>query len=166
MTSGITIEQFEFNLGMINKVAKKVSKEKNSKGAHQGWRTIGGKEKYYRSIWEANYARYLQFQKENGLIADWLHEPTTFWFEDIKRGCRSYLPDFKVILDDGSHHWIEVKGFMDAKSKTKLKRLEKYYPNEKISVVDSKWFSTNAKKIRGLIKDWEYAKPHNKITKL
>ena len=62
-----------------------------------GWREIGGKRKYFRSKWESNYARYLQFLKEHKQIEDWHHECETFWFEGIKRGVCSYLPDFKVI---------------------------------------------------------------------
>src|SRR4030042_269614 len=43
-----------------------------------GWREIGGKKKYYRSRWEANYARYLEFLKVNGEINGWEHKPKTF----------------------------------------------------------------------------------------
>ena len=82
----------------------------------------------------------MQFLKERGIIADWLYEPKTFWFNEIKRGVRSYLPDFKVILPDGSHYWAEVKGYMDGKSKTKIKRFNKYYPKEELRVIDAKWF--------------------------
>jgi hypothetical protein len=66
------------------------------------WRTIGGVRKFFRSRWEANYARYLEFQKQHGLILGWQHEPETFWFEGVKRGTCSYLPDFKVTLCDRS----------------------------------------------------------------
>lgn len=52
----------------------------------QGWREVGGKRCYFRSKWEANYARYLQWMKDQGKIAEWEHEPETFWFEAIKRG--------------------------------------------------------------------------------
>lgn len=83
----------------------------------------------------------MQLLKEKKIIAEWEHEPKTFWFEEIKRGTRSYLPDFKVTCLDGTHYWVEVKGFMDAKSKTKLKRFKKYYSKEEIYVVDSTWFS-------------------------
>lgn len=124
----------------------------------QGWRVIGSQSKYYRSRWEANYARYLEFLKVNGVIYDWLHEPQTFWFDEIKRGCVTYLPDFKIIEKDGSHHWVEVKGWMDDRSKTKLSRFKKYYPNEKLRVVDAKWFKENNRKMQGLIPTWEAGK--------
>ena len=124
------------------------------RNSNAGWREIGGKKKYFRSKWEANYARHLEFCKKHELIIDWLHEPHTFWFEGIKRGVCSYLPDFKVIME-GGHHWVEVKGYMDARSKTKIKRLKKYYPDEKIIVIDSMWFKKNNAKMAALCSGWE-----------
>lgn len=100
------------------------------------WVRFGRKCFYARSSWEANYSRYLQFQKEQGLIRDWKHETKVFWFKGIKRGCLSYLPDFEVKLNDGTREWHEVKGWMDNKSKTKLRRMAKYYPKEKLVLID------------------------------
>ena len=121
----------------------------------QGWRTIGGKRNYYRSKWEANYARYLQKMKENGDIHDWEHEPKTFWFEKIKRGVRSYLPDFRVDRTRATHYYVEVKGYYDQRSRTKIKRLRKYYPEETLFVIDASWFKEHGKNIRLIIPDWE-----------
>lgn len=120
-----------------------------------GKRTIGGVEKYYRSAWEANYARYLQWLKEQKVILDWEHEPQVFWFEHIKRGSRSYTPDFKVTELDGTHIWHEVKGYYDSVSKTKIKRFRKYYPEEQLILIASKEYKSLAKKVAGMIKDWE-----------
>ncbi len=125
------------------------------KNLHQGWRTIGGKRNYYRSRWEANYGRYLQAMKENGDIHGWEHEPKTFWFEKIKRGVRSYLPDFRVDKTPTTHYYVEVKGYWDQRSRTKVKRMAKYYPQEKLIVRDALWFKENTKNIKLLIKDWE-----------
>lgn len=122
----------------------------------QGWREIGGIRKYYRSRWEANYARYLQFLKERKEITSWEHEPETFWFNGIKRGCVSYLPDFKVILNDGESEYHEVKGYMDSKSKTKIKRMAKYHPKVKLVVIDRKVYQSLEKSLHGFIKDWEF----------
>ncbi len=119
------------------------------------WRVIGGVKKFYRSKWEANYARYLQLLKEHKQIKDWQHEPKTFWFENIKRGVRSFLIDFRVELLSGKEEWHECKGWMDARSATKIKRMAKYYPEIKLRVIDSKWFAENNKKLKGIIKDWE-----------
>lgn len=121
----------------------------------QGWREIGGYRKYYRSKWEANYARYLQFLKDNKAIKDWKHEAKTFWFEGLKRGTMSYLPDFLVIKNNDEEEYHEVKGYMDKKSATKLKRMKKYHPNVKIILVEKDWFKRNNSLGKSLFKDWE-----------
>lgn len=120
-----------------------------------GWREIGEKRNYYRSKWEANYGRYLQWLKEQGQILDWEHEPETFWFEAIKRGVRSYLPDFRVTENDGSSKLHEVKGWMDARSKTTIKRMAKYHPQETLIVVREKQYKEIGKKVSALIEGWE-----------
>lgn len=120
-----------------------------------GWREIGGYKKYYRSRWEANYARYLEWLRGTGAIKEWLHEPETFWFESIKRGVRSYLPDFKVTQDDGSIEYHEVKGWMDAKSATKLKRMAKYHPEIKMVLIQKKEYTEIAVKLGSIITGWE-----------
>ena len=128
---------------------------RNNSSWKAGWRTIGGIKKYYRSRWEANYARYLEWLKQKGEIADWKHEPTTFWFENIKRGVRSYLPDFLVTENNGKQVYHEVKGWMDPKSKTKLKRMAKYYPDIPILLIDKSAYTALKKVLAGLISDWE-----------
>lgn len=120
-----------------------------------GWREIGGIRKYYRSKWEANYARYLQWLKERGEIMGWEHEPHTFWFEGIKRGCLSYLPDFRVTENGGSIAYHEVKGWMDDRSKTKIKRMAKYHPSVKLIVVEAKAYASIKKTMQPFIKEWE-----------
>jgi hypothetical protein len=119
------------------------------------WREIGGKRKFFRSRWEANYARLLQWLKERGEILEWEHEAETFWFEAIKRGVRSYLPDFRVTELDGSQNLHEVKGWMDARSKTTLKRMAKYHPDQKITLIDGKAYASLAKRFSRLIEGWE-----------
>ena len=115
---------------------------------------------YFRSAWEANYARYLNFLIGKGEIASWEFEPQTFVFEKIKRGTRAYTPDFKVVLNCGAHEWHEVKGWMDAKSKTRLARFARYYPDEKLVVVDAKWFRSANKTLANLIPGWEKGTVH------
>jgi|SRR6185295_2360069 len=131
----------------------------------QDWREIGGKKCFFRSCWEANYARYLEFLKQHKKILDWEHEPKTFWFDGIKRGCVSYKPDFQVFDLDGTWVWHEVKGYYDAKSITKHKRFAKYFPDEKLIVIDKKWFSRNNKQLSGLIPGWEKGSSRQNIYK-
>jgi len=119
------------------------------------WHTIGGVKKYYRSRWESNYARYLQFLLEHGNIAKWEHEPKTFWFEKVMRGTRSYLPDFRVTYANGNVVYHEVKGWMDSKSKTKIKRMAKYHPEIKLIVIDSEGYRSIKRSVSGLIPGWE-----------
>jgi len=120
----------------------------------QGWVTVGGQKFYSKSKWERNYARYLEWLLTRGAVKEWVYEPEEFWFEKIKRGVRSYRPDFRVVMKDGSVEFHEVKGWMDKKSKTKLKRMAKYYPEIALLVVDK----DRMKAIRawkGLIPEWE-----------
>lgn len=119
-----------------------------------GWREIGGMKKYYRSKMEANYARYLEWLKTIGEIAVWKHETITFWFHGIKRGVMSYLPDFEVHYKDGSMEYHEVKGYLDSKSKTKLKRMAKYYPHLKVILIGSKEYRAIERTAKG-IAGWE-----------
>jgi hypothetical protein len=129
---------------------------KNSNGVH-GWREIGGQRIYARSRWEANYARYLEWQRAQGLLISWEHEPETFWFEGIKRGVCSYLPDFKVVTQTCvAYH--EVKGWMDRKSATKLKRMAKYHPAVKIELIDATRYRAIAAQMKSIINGWEKTK--------
>lgn len=120
-----------------------------------GWREVGGQRCYFRSAWEANYARVLQHRQDLGQIVCWEHEPDTFWFEGVKRGCVSYLPDFKVTTFDGETEYHEVKGWMDAASKTKIKRMAKYHPNITLLVIDSPKYLKLQGEYRWQIADWE-----------
>jgi hypothetical protein len=121
----------------------------------QGWRIIGGQRAYFRSKQEANHARYLEFLKQCGIIARWEHESKTFWFTSIKRGINNYTPDFEILLPDGKIEYHEVKGWMDSRSKTKINRFRKFYPNETLKVFDIKTCTAIAKKLSKIVKDWE-----------
>lgn len=119
------------------------------KAYQQFWAVIGDKKKiYFRSSWEYMYACWLEKLKQGGKIKDWEHEPVTFWFNKIKRGVRSYLPDFRVTHLDGSIEFVETKGFFDSRSKTKMKRMEKYYPEVKLKMIGQEWFLKNMKSLK------------------
>lgn len=120
----------------------------------QQWAEINGVRKYYRSQWELNYAYYLEWLRLNGQIKSWKHEPRTFWFDGVKRGCVSYLPDFEVIENNGDITYHEVKGWMDDRSKTKIRRMGKYYPNIKLIVIDAKAYKSLAKDVSSLVDGW------------
>lgn len=75
---------------------------------------------FFRSGWEANVCRWFNHQK-----IKWEYEPKAFYFEGIKHGTVSYCPDFKL-----HGKWVEVKGMLDNKSKTAVRRFKKFYPEE------------------------------------
>jgi hypothetical protein len=156
MWVNMTEEQKDARCLMASINARKVPVTNRQKASWKaGWREIGIIKKYYRSRWEANYARYLQWLLEKKAIAKWEHEPEVFWFEGIKRGCVSYLPDFRVTELDGTIVYHEVKGWMDDASKTKIKRMAKYHPKIKLIVIQKKEYMDLKKKVSCLIPDWE-----------
>ena len=94
---------------------------------------------YVRSRAEGNFARYLKYLLEHRTITAWSYEEDEFQFP-VKRGTRFYTPDFKITSSDGSIEYYEVKGYMDAKSKTQRKRMALYYPDKKVTVVGEEFF--------------------------
>lgn len=152
------IHSKEFKQNKSDKISKAIALRPKGNAysyAKGGWREIGGVRIYARSKWEANYARFLEWLKSNGWILQWEHEPETFWFEKIKRGVRSYLPDFRVTSKDGSVSYHEVKGWMDNKSKTKMRRMKKYHPKIDLKIFGADWFKANNKTMAAMIQDWE-----------
>ena len=118
----------------------------------KGTYNINGKKIFFRSLWEANYALYLDFLIKQGQILKWEFEPDTFWFEKIRRGVRSYKPDFKILNNDNTEEYHEVKGWMDSKSKTKLNRMRIYYPEVKILLIDKDIYNDLKIKLGSMLK--------------
>lgn len=110
---------------------------------------------FVRSRWEANYARYLAWLKDNGHIVSWEYEPTTFRFDGVSRGPYTYKPDFLVVGKDGGHAYHEVKGWMDSGSRSRLKRFTKFYPQYTLVVVDAKAYRQIQSKLSSVIPNWE-----------
>lgn len=110
-----------------------------------------------RSSWEANAVRWVRELHARGLIQGWAYEPVEFWFRAIARGTRQYIPDLLTWDRDG-HHWWEIKGWLDAVSKTKLKRFQLYYPDEaaRLTLLDHNWFHRMERSgAAGLLPGWE-----------
>ena len=110
---------------------------------------------YVRSKSEANYARYLKWLEAHGQIRNWAYEPATFEFGGIKRGTRYYTPDFRITNSDGWIEYHEVKGWMDPKSATQLKRMAKYFPEVKIVVIDKDTYYHLRRELKNLVPYWE-----------
>ncbi len=140
-------------MSLFSLLKKRLTQKKHT--FHSGYRLDLGAI-YFRSGWEANFARYLNFLKRQGLIYKWEFEPDTFWFNGIRRGVCSYLPDFKVWDKAYTQpYYIEVKGHMDSKSKTKIKRMAKHYPDIKLEVVGAKEYDEIRRKLSKIIPNWE-----------
>jgi len=110
---------------------------------------------YFRSGWEANYARYLNFLRSIREIKSWKYEPVTFEFKDIKRGNKFYTPDFEILNNNNTIEYHEIKGYMDKGSATKLKRMSTKYPKVKLILIDSKSYQAIAKEVKRFINGWE-----------
>lgn len=126
----------------------------SNKFAHiqRGYYKVGNSFYHFRSKWEANYAIYLEWLRGRGEIANWEFEKQTFWFEAIRRGVRSYCPDFRITKNNGAVEFHEVKGYMDSKSNTKIKRMAKYYPDVKLIVVDQASYKDIRNKLGKVLK--------------
>ena len=103
----------------LNELDGKVTTVKRNKKSYIGKRKdLDGQ--FMRSRWEANVARWLNYKNRR-----WEYEPEVFFFDGIKHGTVSYLPDFKV-----GTLWLEVKGQLNPKGKTAVRRFKKFYPQE------------------------------------
>jgi len=83
---------------------------------------VNGKPLFLRSGWEANVARWLTHKGQA-----WEYETDIFPFFEfgIKRGTVSYTPDFKT-----PRLYLEVKGQLDKRGGTAIRRFKKFYPEE------------------------------------
>lgn len=116
----------------------------------RGTYAIGDKEIYFRSLWEANYALYLEWLKKQKEIKDWEYEPERYDFivqegKKLRSLGLGYLPDFRVVSNDGSFYLVEIKGYNQGM--LKLKRMKKFYPDIKIELVDSKSYAELKRKL-------------------
>lgn len=80
---------------------------------------------YFRSEWEAAYARYL-----NANDVEWTYEPRTFEITETI----NYTPDFYL---PKSEEWVEVKGYWDETSIMKCGLFEQKYPELSLVKIDS-----------------------------
>ena len=167
----LTEEQFKALTGKSYKGKKKKTTTSGSPDSPRsnvkGWRTIGKQKCYFRSLWEINYACYLEFLKRNKEIRDWVYEPKLFRFpkDDYNAGPFMYKPDFHVTELSKLRRWHEVKGWMNPSSKKKIKRFHKHFPEEgEIFIISSAWFAQARKKnLHKIIPGWETLKS-NQVT--
>lgn len=70
---------------------------------------------------------------------------------------RSYLPDFRVLEKDGTYTYYEVKGWMDSKSVTKIRRMKKYHPHVRLVLVTKATFDYLNRVVAPMVEGWESA---------
>lgn len=133
---------------------------KNPYSAAKGGKRADLDDQYFRSAWEANWARYLRWLVELGEIVKWEYEPKTFEFP-VRRGARFYTPDFCITEKDQSVRYEEIKGWMDPVSKTKLKRMAKYHPEIELRVISQKEYAVVSKMAKAIIPGWEIRPKHS-----
>jgi hypothetical protein len=89
-----------------------------------------------------------------GELAGWQYEPFTFTFAGVTRGAVCYTPDFKLLYPDGSHEWLEVKGWETSRDRTKWRRMKQFYPLEKLTVLGEQAYRCLSQQFGGL-EGWE-----------
>jgi hypothetical protein len=103
---------------------------------------------YVRSTWEANVARIFKFYN-----VKYEYEFKRFFFENF-----SYLPDFYI---PNLNLFIEIKGYMDDKSRQMINEFKSVYSNENLLVVDLCLYSKIYAKHYLIIPGWEKEKDNN-----
>lgn len=103
---------------------------------------------YFRSNWEANYARILNYKK-----IDWKYEPEVFSLI-IDNKEVTYRPDFYL---PKTKKYIEIKGYWKEDSK---KKYEKFAKTHKIILIDKESYQKLTKLYKNKIKKWEIAYGH------
>lgn len=97
---------------------------------------------FFRSTWEANYARYL-----NEIGVKWKYESMTYSLGQDK----TYTPDF--ILEDGTH--VEIKGWLMAKGAEKIRLFQEQHPHIPFKIIGRPEYNALKKQYQFLIKYWE-----------
>lgn len=104
--------------------------------------------RYFRSRWEANYARYL-----NSIGCTWLYEPSVFRLTLADGSERNYRPDFLV---DGSH-FVELKGFDPEGAALTLAAAATQLPKP-LTVILKPEYSALERRVGSTINGWEFPK--------
>lgn len=98
--------------------------------------------KFYRSKYEANFARILNYLK-----IEYDYEICRFIFDDC-----SYLPDFYLPYFD---IWVECKGYLTQDARHKLDKIYKNYPEENVKIIDGEVYKILTKLYKDSITGWE-----------
>ncbi len=112
---------------------------------------------YFRSTWEANYARILNYEN-----IVWSYEDSRFkMVDEFGEIVAVYTPDFFT------DKWIEVKGHADAandwncecsrceRDKMKMLLFSEQYPDEELEIIGKKEYRELCQKYASVISHWE-----------
>lgn len=92
----------------------------------------------FDSLAEADYYKYLKFLKSTGSIRFIELQPILelipkFSYMGANRQKSTYVLDFRIIWEDGSEEYIDVKGTTTPLGNYKRKHAEYLYPDKKIT---------------------------------
>jgi hypothetical protein len=130
-------QRIEHSLRCAKNGHKVAANNRHKTSWKSGWSNVGGKDCFFRSSWELNYAQHLEFLKVSGDISEWFFEEKLFQFKPIPGKPILYKPDFIVIKNDGSIEYHEVKGWMCDRSKSVLNRMSEEYPEVNLLIIGS-----------------------------
>jgi len=98
---------------------------------------------FFRSSWEANYARILNFEE-----IPWEYEKHSFFVRKLNK---YYTPDFYL---SKFNLFVEIKGYFCFSDKVLIKEFCKQY-KKKITIIDEKSYIKLVKKYKNKISNWE-----------
>jgi transposase-like protein/AraC-like DNA-binding protein len=99
---------------------------------------------YFRSNWEANFARILEYNN-----IKYEYEKHRFFLESMQR---YYVPDFYLPDTDT---WIEIKGYWIEDAKDKFEFFKKENPDKNIKLIDKKPYKELEEKYKKILANWE-----------
>lgn len=126
--------------------------------------SFGEKEYRFRSSWERNFAFYMEYIKCKREIKDWYYESEIFSFPQNEYGFKTYKPDFKIVHNDGSVEYIELKGWVNKKALDKMELMARYFPEVKIELYDGDKYNEIKKKYSHLV-DWDFTNIRTNVQK-
>lgn len=98
---------------------------------------------FFRSTWEANFARICNYEEE-----PWHYEAHKFKLSNGK----IYIPDFYLPYADW---YIEIKGYWYESSRNKVDMFKKEYPTKTLVIIDTAEYKYLTSRYSKIIDNWE-----------
>lgn len=99
---------------------------------------------FFRSRWEANFARILRYMR-----LDYDYEANRFDLIDSV-----FIPDFYL---SKQNLFVEIQGFLRKTKQDKLKKFSELYPNIKLFILDAQGYGKLENVYSPLIHSWEFS---------